>query len=137
MMQENEFLTSVQRRAGLAELESARDTTNVVLETLGERITAAEVEDLAAQLPEGLPDPLTWNEETAESMSVEAFVDRVDERTSENSQLADVDGKTLSKAVLSTVDDAVTGGEAGDVRAQLPESFEELLDPSDAATGEA
>lgn len=135
-MQENEFLTNVQQRANLGEIESAREASNVVLETLGERITEAEVDDLAAQLPEELTDPLIWNEETAESMSVDAFVSRVDERTSENSHLAEVDGETLSKAVVSTVADAVTGGEAGDIRDQLPESFEELLDPSDIATGE-
>lgn len=133
-MQENEFLMRVQRRAGLDTVESARDASNVVLETLGERITAAEVEDLAAQLPQGLTDPLTWNEETAESLSTEAFVGRVDDRTSENAQLADAGGEPLAKAVLSTVDDAVTSGEAGDVRTQLPASYDRLFDPDDVTT---
>lgn len=135
-MQENEFLKHVQQRADLDGNDAARDASYVVLETLGERITAAEVEDLAAQLPEELTDPLTWNEETAESMSVETFLDRVDERTSDNSQLADVNPEPLVTAVFATIDDAVTEGEAGDVRAQLPESYEALFDPSDvAATG--
>lgn len=136
-MKRDEFLTTVQRRASLDETDEARAATDAVLATLGERITENEAEDLAAQLPRDVADAVTRDHESAESMSPDEFVDRVEQRTDDEQSLGDDDGERYARAVLSTVDEAVTEGEAGDVRAQLPEEFGSLFEAEGAAAGQS
>lgn len=77
------FVHSVAARAGL-DPDAARRATDAVLETLAERISGGEVEDLIARLPVELRRPLErGNEEShgeAQRMSLEAFVRRLAER---------------------------------------------------------
>src|SRR3954463_9475817 len=56
-MTADEFVDRVGRRAGL-DRDAARRAAEAVLEALADRITGGQVDDLAAQLPEGLHPPL-------------------------------------------------------------------------------
>lgn len=129
-MQENEFLTSVQRRAHLDSVEEARTATEATLATLGERLTAGEAEDVAAQLPDELAAHLREpGDEPAADLSAEAFLERVADRAT-----VDEEPEELVRAVTGTVATAVSGGELDDARSQLPAAYDRLF--ADGVGGE-
>ena len=121
-----EFIERVADRAGL-EPEAARRATEAVLETLGERISAGEIEDLAAQLAPELRIPLErgniGTRGKAQRMSTTEFVEFV----------ADREGIPLDRAwehtsaVLRTLREAISEKEFADLMAQLPDDYAELL----------
>jgi uncharacterized protein (DUF2267 family) len=88
-------------------------------------VTAAEVEDLAAQLPKPLKEPLRPRDRT-ESFGLEEFVRRVSEHATVSAPLA----ATGVKAVLTAVREAVSEGEFEDVMAQLPEEYSDVIGPT-------
>jgi uncharacterized protein (DUF2267 family) len=77
------FREEVAERAGL-DVESAGRATEVVLETLAERIAPGEVDDLIARLPVPLHEPLKRgkadNPGAARRMPLEEFLGRLAER---------------------------------------------------------
>ena len=121
-----EFIERVADRAGL-EPEAARRATEAVLETLGERISAGEIEDLAAQLPPELGVPLErgniGTRGKAKRVSTTEFVEFV----------ADREGIPLDQAwehtsaVMRTLREAISEKEFTDLMSQLPDDFAELL----------
>jgi uncharacterized protein (DUF2267 family) len=121
-----EFIQRVADRTGL-EPGAARRATEAVLETLGERVSAGEIEDLAAQLAPELRIPLErGNIDTrgkAQRMSTTEFVEFV----------ADREGIPLDQAwehtsaVLRTLQETISEKEFADLMAQLPDDFAELL----------
>lgn len=116
------FIKTEAQRAGLPE-DKAEELARATLETLADRITGGEANDLASQLPAPLKDRLQKPVEEAEAFGVDEFVRRVSER-------AHVDPETAragAKAVLTTVRDAVTPGEFDDLTAQLPREYSELV----------
>jgi uncharacterized protein (DUF2267 family) len=121
-----EFVIAVAERAGL-EVEAAALATAAVLETLGERITHGEVEDLKAELPPELHPPLDAGDKlshgAARRMPLREFVDRVAEREAAIPEQALVD----ARAVFGTLRQAVTEKEFSDVTAQLPREYAPLL----------
>jgi uncharacterized protein (DUF2267 family) len=117
-----EFIHRVAERAGLDDQNAAR-ATDVVLETLGERIAAGEGQDLATQLPEPAAAPLTRAGGDAQAMPAAEFVRRIAEREG----TLDVVAREHARAVLTTVREAVTVDEWQDAVEQLPREYEELL----------
>jgi uncharacterized protein (DUF2267 family) len=129
-MKREEFLAHVSERADIESSGEARIATEATLRVLGSRLGEPEAEDLAAQLPETFGADLTWESATEpESFGVETFVRRVREHESDDPRIEDVDAETHAIAVASVLTDAVSGGELGDVRAQLPAEYDRLFDP--------
>jgi uncharacterized protein (DUF2267 family) len=119
----DEFIKHVRDRTGL-EREQAEAVTRATLETLAERLTGGEADDLAAQLPKALQEPLLSRaDEGAERFDIEEFKRRVAERSG-ISPAADA-----IRAVMTTIREAVTRGEFDDVMQQLPDEFWALVEP--------
>jgi uncharacterized protein (DUF2267 family) len=57
LVQYEEFLDKVQDRIGPAQPDEARRAITATLETLGERISGGEANDLTEQLPKELKEP--------------------------------------------------------------------------------
>jgi uncharacterized protein (DUF2267 family) len=107
-----------------------------VLETLGERITHGEVQDVEARLPSELRAPLERGDQlsngAARPLSVRDFVLRVAEREGVTPDTA----REHARAVFLTLREVVGEKEFSDVLAQLPKDYDVLLprdDERDAA----
>ena len=127
-MKYGEFLATVRERGEYDSQDQAEQVTTSVLEVLASRITPGEAEDLAAQLPQPLAEALQPDaQDQPESFGVEEFCARVAERTGGHPQTAEWD----ASAVLSTVADAVSGGELNQVLTQLPSGYATLFGKPD------
>jgi uncharacterized protein (DUF2267 family) len=119
-----EFLTGVARRAGV-DVETARQATEAVLETLGERIASGEVEDLISQLPVPLHPALRRGVARSDArtirMPVDEFVDRVAQRAGAPVGRA----REYVRAVFATLRETVKT-EFFDVTDQLPDGYWDL-----------
>lgn len=123
-MRYDEFLARVRERGEYADKAEAEQITQAVLEALAHRITPGEAKDLGEQLPGSLGQALTvGNEQRAASFGVEEFCRRVAERTGARPSTA----QWGRQAVLSTVADAVSGGELNQVLSQLPSGYAALF----------
>jgi uncharacterized protein (DUF2267 family) len=122
-MQFDEFVREVADRTGVSR-DEAESLVHATLQTLAERLSGGEAEDLRAQLPRQLQADLISPEEEAQGFGVEEFVQRVALR----SGLDEADAGAGVVAVLSTIRDAVTPGEFDDVLAQLGREFAELVE---------
>ena len=125
-MQFDEFIAAVQERAGGIPREEAERAAYATLEVLADRITAGEANDLASQLPKPLKEALRPLKAEAEQFGLKEFVDRLAAKAGETS----VPPKQLVRAVLTTVREAVTGGEFEEVPQQLPDEFWEVVEPT-------
>jgi uncharacterized protein (DUF2267 family) len=122
-MQYDKFVGEVHHRARLASRGETVRAIQATLETLAERITGSEAEDLAAQLPPELGTYLQQTEKT-ERFPVETFFLRVAAKEG-----VDVPDATFhARAVMDVLGEAVTAGELEDVLSQLPESYEPLFE---------
>lgn len=118
-MDHDTFIGTVQQRADLASRGAADSATRATLATLGERVTAEEAGDLAAQLPMEVGRYLTDVEEHGQQFDAEAFADRVAERT----EASDVDDEPTkaTRAVLSVATGATDTGLIQDAVSQFPQ----------------
>lgn len=123
-MNYEEFEKTVSRRAGMPR-DRARVLTRATLETLADRLTAGEADDLAAQLPKPMKEWLIPGVRHAEPFGAGEFIRKVSERARVTPQ----DAERATQAVLATVREAVSGGEFDDVMSQLPDEFSELVGP--------
>lgn len=126
-MRSDEFLKYVIEEGGPSDPESAAVVTRTVLDNLGKRLEGGEVADLAAQLPEELQESLTRHS-SAEPVRDDGddFLYRIAEQLG-----ADIDPETAGtyvRAVLATLQAAVSEGEINDLRSQLPTGFAPLFD---------
>jgi uncharacterized protein (DUF2267 family) len=134
-MNEHQFVSHVRERAELESTDEARAAVEATLRVFGARLTEPEAENLTAQVPDSFGSDLTWESETEpESFDAEAFVDRVRDREATDERIDESDAESHAKAVASTIADAVSDGELGDVRAQLPGSYERLFNPDGAGS---
>lgn len=128
-MKSTEFIKTVQ---GVAGIDSQQETTRAIqatLETLAERLVGNEASQLAAQLPDELGQWLRGHEsEPGESFSLKEFYQRVSDRAGTD----EVQAAVYSRAVMATLNAAVTPGEFEDVRLNLPPDYSELLAPGQA-----
>ena len=126
-MRSDEFLKNVTEVGGPSDAESAAVVTRTVLDNLGKQLKGGEAADLAAQLPAELQEPLQRHgSEAPLTDDVDDFLSRLAEQLGEG---IDPDtARAYAGAVLSTVDAAVSEGEIGDLRSQLPAGFAPLFE---------
>lgn len=123
-MKYDEFIDAAAIRAGVSP-DDAEVLTYATLQTLAERLTGGEADDLASQLPVGLQDTLHKDFEQAEDFGLEEFVQRVGVSAGTDTALA----WQGVRAVMTTLQDAVSRGEFDDVMAQLPDEYLNVLQP--------
>jgi uncharacterized protein (DUF2267 family) len=117
------FEKKVSSRAGIPR-DRAQVLIRATLETLGERLTRGEADDLASQLPKPAKEWLSTGPPEAERFGLDEFVRRVSERT----RVPPEEARTAVRAVFAALRLAVTGGEFKDVMSQLPQEFSELVE---------
>jgi uncharacterized protein (DUF2267 family) len=122
----DEFIEAVQDELGLS-IDEAEAVVDATLETLAERISGGEVQDLMSELPDELRPPLErGNEESrgaARKMSLREFVHEVAEREGATPDDAQKHARAVFKALRRAVDE----DEFEDVIAQLPAEYTVLL----------
>jgi uncharacterized protein (DUF2267 family) len=124
-MAEDELVLRMVVRAGL-DRDQARRAVEAVLETLAERISEGEVEDLAAELPANLRPALGRGlraSRAARPMSADEFLDRVAAREG----VAREEAEEHARAVFATLREFISSKEFSDMAAQLSHDFEPLL----------
>jgi uncharacterized protein (DUF2267 family) len=120
-MNVTEFLALVEREADLAPPDAAR-AVEATLETLGERISGGESDDIAAELPAPLRH-LVRSEGNAEAFDLDEFLRRVAERESTDVASA----KRHVRVVFAALARTVSVAEMSDMASELPKEFEPLL----------
>ncbi|MBT2365682.1 DUF2267 domain-containing protein [Streptomyces sp. ISL-10] len=129
-MRYDEFLAQVRERGEYTNQEEAATVAAAVLNVLAARITPGEAADLAAQLPEPLREPLLADkEQPTERFGIEEFYRRVAARTGARPRTAQWD----AGAVLTTLDDSISGGELNQIISQLPSGYAVLFGKADLA----
>lgn len=124
-MQFDQFVESVAQR-GKVPRGLAQALTYASLQTLGQRISGGEAEDLASQLPAELQPSLLEADQAAEDFDAEDFARRVAEQVSVATDTA----RDGARAVLETLREAVSPGEWDRVTAQLSEDYRALVGPN-------
>lgn len=122
-MNYHEFLGAVQNQARLDNDSAAVSAVRATLETLGERLAGGQAEHIAAQLPEEIGYYLEQPDKD-ESFELDDFYQRVAEREGVDYPNA----VYHARIVMRVLSDAVTPGEMKDLRAQLPDEFDDLFD---------
>jgi uncharacterized protein (DUF2267 family) len=121
-----DFVARVARRTGLDE-DGARAATEAVLETLAERISGREVDALTGWLPAELHPPLKRGRERSRgeprAMPLEEFERLVAVREGTSRALA----RLHTRAVFTTLREALDEREYSHVAAQLPDDYVVLL----------
>lgn len=127
-MNRDEFLGKVRDRGEYADREETQQVTRSVLSLLGRRIGSEEAKDLAAQLPADLGDALI-SDAAAEGYGEEEFLRRLAEMVGATTETARWD----ASAVLTTVAEAVTGGQLNQLLSRLPSGYAVLFGKPDLA----
>jgi len=128
-MQYQEFIDHVQQRAQLGNPEDAERLTQTVLGVLGERLYRTVCDNLASQLPKGMkgflfssqPRENTWHD--VQQFSLEEFYNRVSARMNSGYPTA----VRQSQTVMGVIQETVSSGVIDNVRAELPDEFDELF----------
>ncbi|MET8087449.1 DUF2267 domain-containing protein [Micromonospora sp. NPDC005237] len=128
-MEYEDFINAVATRVKVS-TDRAATLTSATLETLADRISAGQAEDLAYQLPDGLDDhlrkpPPLRRQEHAQPFGLDEFVRRVADHPAVDRALA---GAGV-RAVLTTLREAVSRDEFEDAMAQLPKEFRQVIEP--------
>ena len=122
-MKYDDFVAKIQDRGEYPDRYEAERVTRLVLGVLSQRLDRNEVEDLAAQLPLPAGAWLTEHPGPAAAFGVQEFLGRVASGAGATVRTAQWD----ASAVLSTVAEAVSGGELNDVLSQLPSGYAALF----------
>ncbi len=125
-MKRDEFVKEVQERGHMGSREEAESAVRATLQTLAERLRGEEAEHLASQLPPGIAEHLRHERAGAgESLSLQEFFDRIDERD----EVADEPRAVYhARVVIEVLGEAVTEGEMDDIRSQLPAEYASLFE---------
>lgn len=123
-MQHDEFIGRVQQRARLDSRGAAETATRATLETLAERLGGGLPQNLGAQLPPEIGRHL--DVDRTERFHVDEFHQRVAERETAGVELPEA--AFHARAVLSVVDEAVTGDQLERVREQLIPEWQPVFD---------
>jgi uncharacterized protein (DUF2267 family) len=122
-MNYDQFVGQVQSRARLGSTGETVRAIRATLEALGQRLAGNEAQHLAAQLPEEVGYYLKQAEAKGERFGLREFFERVSQH--ERQDLPEATHH--ARAVISVVCEAITPGELGHLRAQLPEEFNPLF----------
>ncbi|NYI03637.1 DUF2267 domain-containing protein [Allostreptomyces psammosilenae] len=123
-MDAGEFVARVRERGEYPDREEAERVCAAVLSVLGHRLGLGEPEDLAAQLPSPLAEAVLSDAGTSgHTWGVEEFLRHVAEATGGTVDTARLD----ASAVLSTLAEAVHGGELNQLISQLPPAYTRLF----------
>ena len=123
-MQYHEFVGQVQDRARLGSEGEAMQAIRATLSALGTRLHGGEANDIAAQLPDGIAHFLTRAERN-EPLTMRAFYEQVQEAE----QVDFPEAVFHARVVMQVLEEAISGGEMQDIRAQLPAEYEDLFEP--------
>jgi uncharacterized protein (DUF2267 family) len=122
----DEFLGQVQHRGQLRSRGEAERVTWATLQTLGERLSGGEAKDFASQLPVPLPQyALSGLAGWGIPLSLDEFTQVVADREGADSKRA----QQHTQAVCSVLREALSPGEVGDIRSQLPAEYDRLFQP--------
>ena len=128
-MQYEEFIHRVQSYAGLDSPEEAERLTQIVLSTLGEPLYRTARDRLSAQLPQPL-EGMFFHSQPAENLPrnrdsypVEEFYKRIRARADVSLETA----RQQSRAVMRTVQEAVTPAVITEMLQELPDDYRELV----------
>ena len=120
----DEFVAAVRERGEYADQSEAEEVAMWVLEVLARRLTSEQAGDLAAQLPDPLAKAVQRRgDQPAETFGAEEFLRQVAERIGARPGTAEWD----ASAVLSTLADAVSGGQLNRLLALLPPGYAPLF----------
>jgi uncharacterized protein (DUF2267 family) len=119
----DEFLYVVRDRGEYDSREEAERVSRAVLTVLANRITPGEAEELSAQLPAPLSSAARPDANHRATFGVDEFCRRVADRVGGHTRTAEWD----ASAVLSTVADAVPGGELNQLLSELPPGYANLF----------
>lgn len=122
----NDFVGKVQNLTALGTEGDTISAIRATLTTLGERLHGKETEHLASQLPREIGHYLHDAKNTDEAFDVDEFFSRVASREGEG--VGRPQAMHHARCVMSVVEEAVTPGQMGDVRSQLPEDYSSLFD---------
>jgi uncharacterized protein (DUF2267 family) len=123
-MNYDQFVAAVRDRGEYPDRSQAEEVTTWVLEVLARRLTREEADDLAAQLPAPLAKALQRRDgQPAQTFGVEEFLRQVAERIGARPGTAEWD----ASAVLSTLAEAVSGGQLNQLLSQLPSGYAPLF----------
>lgn len=123
-MKYDEFLAKVRDRGEYADNQEADQVSGIVLARLGERLATGEAKDVAAQLPVELQPPLLQTEATPPARSgIHEFLCRLAGDLNATEETARWD----ASAVLTTLAEAITGGQLNQILSQLPAEFAVLF----------
>ncbi|MFF3541429.1 DUF2267 domain-containing protein [Streptomyces platensis] len=122
-MDDKEFFRAVADRAGLSRQEGA-DLTRATLETLALRLSDGEARDLALELPEPLRVSLKRQRREMEIFGPDESIRRVRARTGLSAPEAD----RGVRAVLGTLQEAISRKEFGHAMSQLGKEYAQLVE---------
>lgn len=129
-MDADTFVDRTQQLLETDSRETAADAVHATLRTLGEQLSPEEVDDLAAQLPDGIHDHLRQDAGgDPEGLGIEGFYAKVGRRQSPQ---AEPDyAREQVRAVLTVLSEAVGREELRAASAQLSKDYRELLAPTE------
>ncbi|MFL5826750.1 MAG: DUF2267 domain-containing protein, partial [Thermoleophilaceae bacterium] len=116
------FISTVQDRAHISGEEAARIACTT-LETLSERLSGGEAEDIAERLPSELRSCVNTDRPN-EPFHVDEFLRRIAQRAGVEKSIAERD----ARAVFTALWRAVGPDEFADMSSELPKDFQPLLD---------
>ncbi len=126
-MNYDEFVGQVQYHARLPSGGEAVRAIRATLETLADRLSGGEADDLAAQLPREIGDYLR-REALDDLYQGERFdLNQFYQRVAERERIPYLDAVFHARAVIEVIQQAVSPGEIDDVRAQLPKGYAPLF----------
>lgn len=128
-MEEQEFYDRVESRASFESEGEALAITHATLEAFSERISEGQARDMTDDLPRPIAESLTHHHGNPAELSLEEVVERIESHDEVDADLEARDERIA--AVLGTLAEA-TGEGFEDLRAQLPNEFEELIESGES-----
>lgn len=121
-MQYDTFISTVRDSGELPDQAAADRAVRSTLRVLGDRVAGGLAANLAAQLPGDLGGSLP-SDGPGDRFDVEEFYRRV----AADEGVAEHEGRRHARAVMAAISVAVTDAEYGNLAAQLPGDYEDLL----------
>ncbi|MES1941094.1 hypothetical protein T5B8_12673 [Salinisphaera sp. T5B8] len=126
-MQTDRFIAQVYDACPQLDPDVVHQGTLITLDTLCEHLPKGQAKEMASQLPDEIADAVIAGGNRADTtdvpISLEAFYSKLMFRA----ELEQADAQALARAVASTLNDALSQGEADNTAFDLPGELENLL----------